>query len=142
MNKHKRGFTSRRHPEPALLPLRAALKGCYSGSNKTISGSSRIFNKGFTLLEVLVVVLIIGVLAAVALPQYEQAVEKARATEALSTISAFKQAVKVRKLEDKSLRRSDRTFTGNGSGVGELAMGKAGDCMFWISVWLYRKSDI
>ena len=70
--------------------------------------------KGFTLIELLVVVLIIGILSAIAVPQYTNAVEKARLSEALSMIGSLKPSI------DTYVMANGYPSTGRAEFVGEL----------------------
>ena len=53
----------------------------------------RNLQKGFTLIELMIVVAIIGILAAVALPAYQDYTKRAKVTEGLSLATAAKTAV-------------------------------------------------
>ena len=68
---------------------------------------NNLSKQGFTLIELLVVFLIIGILAWVALPQYQKTVEKARATEAITVISKLENAMEVYKLANGLLAEGE-----------------------------------
>ena len=67
----------------------------------------KINKKGFTLLEMLVVVLIIGILAAIALPQYQMAVMKAKVASMLPLMRRWKDALTEYKLQHSDYANLD-----------------------------------
>ena len=55
--------------------------------------------KGFTLVELLIVVIVVGILAAFAIPQYINAVEKAKVGSAKNSLGLIAQAEKMYRAE-------------------------------------------
>ena len=60
--------------------------------------------RGFTLLELLMVVIIISILASIALPQYLRMAERTRVTEALTVLAAIRSSELRFKAQDSSGR--------------------------------------
>ena len=49
--------------------------------------------QGFTLTELLITVVIVGILVSIALPMYTRTIERSRATEAMAAIKAMNDSI-------------------------------------------------
>ena len=97
-------------------------------------------NKGFTLAELLIVIVLAGILTLIALPKYQTAVERARALEAIENVCMITQYVAIHQLLDASFtidpndmqdRLTSKYFTLSSSGSSVEAIRNA-------SGWNYK----
>ena len=86
---------------------------------------------GFTLIELMIVVAVIGILSAIAIPQYQKYVAKSEAATALASISALKTEVELTVAETGSFPSTTSTplistalgtikYTNKSSGAGDI----------------------
>ena len=93
--------------------------------------------RGFTLIELLVVVVIIAILAAIALPQYQKAVEKSRAAEAWVTLKSIVDAVEAAKLEHGVDSAQGLKWDDLALGFGDPSYPSVGTSSFITKDWMY-----
>ena len=86
--------------------------------------------KGFTLIELMIVIAIIGILAAIAIPQYQNYVAKSQVSRVVSETGAIKTAVETCLLEGKSASECQLGWTKSnlvaGEGGGDTGGGNTG----------------
>jgi len=117
--------------------------------------------KGFTLIELMTVVIIVGILAAVAVPLYRAQVKKAIASEGAALVGSVRTAERVYYAEHNSytddadeltLETFDNkyfdwgdvtiTLTGSGTGFSAEAAGRADSAADGITVTINETGDI
>src|SRR6476619_3503229 len=77
------------------LRIKTSIAGCRCGSPAYLTRSKLMkrIQQGFTLIELMIVVAIVGILAAIALPAYQDYVIRSKMSEAEAALAACKTSV-------------------------------------------------
>ena len=73
--------------------------------------------KGFTLMELMIVIIIIGILATLGIVQYSKAVEKARSAEAKQFLGMIRQSCAAQQMETGTAAGCNDTFINDTAGA-------------------------
>ncbi|MEW6100745.1 MAG: prepilin-type N-terminal cleavage/methylation domain-containing protein [Candidatus Omnitrophota bacterium] len=76
--------------------------------------------KGFTLLELIVVIIILGILATLGFAQYGRMVERSRGAEARAVLGAIRTSAAAYRLENGAVTGFNSTLAGIGATVNEI----------------------
>lgn len=68
--------------------------------------------KGFTLIELMIVVAIVGILAAVAIPQYQNYITRAQVSRVMSELASLRTAVEACMMEGLDISKDDECILG------------------------------
>lgn len=82
----------------------------------------KAMQKGFTLIELMIVVAIIGILAAIAIPQYQDYTARSQTTRAVSELSALKTAAEAAVLQGQEIISGTET-------TGKIDLGFSGSSL-------------
>jgi len=80
----------------------------------------RARNGGFTLVEILIVVVILGILAAIVIPQFTQASNEARESSLVSNLQTMRSQIELYKIQHKDTPPDAATFVAQMTGYTDI----------------------